>query len=348
MIPSTTITAPALRPTLRRDIAGKGSQRFLDRRLDRIGHRNGIGDQDRLCEGIMLGLGKKIPGDPFGISAGIGDHDQFGGAGNRIDSRLAERNSLGRCHEGVARTDDDVRTRNCLRATSEGSNRLGSANPADQVAFRLASSGKDQRIDGSIGSRRRCEGHVSHTGNSCRNYTHQDGGRVAGTTARRIDPCGLDRAPTPSQANSGFVLPFPVPGKLPLVIGPDAPCRGRQGGALFRSRSSGAGLDLVRRERNSADMPRVETIKAERVPGKCVVTAIPHALEYFAGDRIDRSSVLCLQFHEAPKGGAKSGLRRVKPQCQRATRPADAAVVRPPSTAAKHPSARRRCTRDRR
>ncbi len=57
--------------------------------------------EDRLCGRVVLGLGEKVRGDPFGIVFGIRDHQNFGGPRDGIDAHCAEHLSLGSSDEGL-------------------------------------------------------------------------------------------------------------------------------------------------------------------------------------------------------------------------------------------------------
>ena len=60
----------------------QGSQRSLHRITNRICKIRIIGNQDGLRRLVMLGLRQQIHGNPGGIIAGIGDHQNFRRASN--------------------------------------------------------------------------------------------------------------------------------------------------------------------------------------------------------------------------------------------------------------------------
>jgi hypothetical protein len=58
-------------------LRGLGTRQRGQLRFDRLDHVAGevriVGDEDRLCRGVMLGLGQQIGGDPGGIVVAVGD-----------------------------------------------------------------------------------------------------------------------------------------------------------------------------------------------------------------------------------------------------------------------------------
>ena len=126
-------------PKSRQDAAGDlaraaaSSSCAVDRRLDRVGERGIVGDQDRLRRGVVLGLRQQVGGDPVRIGVAVGDDQHLGRAGDHVDADLAEHLALGRRHIGVARPDDLGDRRDRRGAIGERRDRLRAADAIDLV-----------------------------------------------------------------------------------------------------------------------------------------------------------------------------------------------------------------------
>ncbi len=106
-------------------------QLTLDRLLDRFAEGGVVGDQDRLCRHIVLGLGEQVGGDPVRIVAAVGHHQHFRRPGDHVDADGAEHLALGRRDIGVAGPDDLGDRLYCLGAIGKGGNRLRAADAVD-------------------------------------------------------------------------------------------------------------------------------------------------------------------------------------------------------------------------
>jgi hypothetical protein len=95
-------------------------------------HENGHGQR------VVLRLREQIGGHPRGIGCRICSDDDLGGSGDHLDTHVAEHQSLGRGHVGVARAHDLVDAGNALRAVGQGSDGLRPANKKDPVDASLA------------------------------------------------------------------------------------------------------------------------------------------------------------------------------------------------------------------
>ena len=73
-----------------RAMACRGSvfELALDGAGDGGGELVAVGDQDRLGCFVVLGLGQKVGGDPFGVGVLVGDHQHLRGAGDHVDATL--------------------------------------------------------------------------------------------------------------------------------------------------------------------------------------------------------------------------------------------------------------------
>ncbi len=76
--------------------ARQGFELRLDRRFDIRRQFEIVGDQDRLCAGVMLGLRQQVCRDPIGIAGLVGENENFRRPGDHVDADLAEHQALGR------------------------------------------------------------------------------------------------------------------------------------------------------------------------------------------------------------------------------------------------------------
>ncbi len=140
----------------------------------------------------MLGLAEQIGGDPFGIIVGIGDDQNFAGAGNHVDPDHAVELALGLGDPGVTRPGDDIDLGDPLGAIGERGDRLRPADAPDFVDSGNMRGGEHQRIALAFGGRGddRQPPDPGHLGGD---RVHQQRGRIGGAPARHIEPRGIDR-----------------------------------------------------------------------------------------------------------------------------------------------------------
>jgi hypothetical protein len=105
----------------------------LHRLLDLIGERGVVGDQNRLRAGVVLGLRQQVGGDPIGVSRLVGEDEHLGRTGDHVDADLAEHQTLGGRHIGIAGSDNLGNRRNGLRAVGERGDRLRAADAIDLI-----------------------------------------------------------------------------------------------------------------------------------------------------------------------------------------------------------------------
>ena len=112
--------------------------------------RRGGHEPDAFVAGTVLGLRQHVGGDEFGIGRVVGQHQHFARTGQQINGHVAEQQSFGRDHVGVARTENLLHPANGFRAISHRRDRLRAADAINLRRARRAR-GKQQRgIDAAI------------------------------------------------------------------------------------------------------------------------------------------------------------------------------------------------------
>ena len=151
-----------------------------------VGERGVVGDQDRLRAGVVLGLRQQIGGDPVGVARLVGEDQHLGGAGDHVDADLAEHQTLGRRHIGVAGPDDLGDRRNGLGAVGERGHRLRAADAIDLVD--AGELGRRQHQRDELAVRRRHHHHQARAaGDLGRHRVHQHRRRIGRGAARHVE-----------------------------------------------------------------------------------------------------------------------------------------------------------------
>ena len=149
----------------------------------------------------MLGLAEQVGGDPVGVGAFVGHHENLRWSGDGIDTNRPENLALGLGDIGIAGADNLVDRRKVSSPESEGGDGLGAA---DRIKF------IHTRLEGGIGNRRgelaarRGRGHhdAVDTGNLGWNRVHQHRARIGGKPARHIDADAVQRRPLPAELDA--------------------------------------------------------------------------------------------------------------------------------------------------
>ena len=122
----------------------------------------------------MFSLRQQINGNPAGIILGIGDYQNFRGAGNRINANRAVDLPLGGGNIGIAGPDNLVDRCNGFGAIGQSGDSLRTANPPDFINTGNTGSRQHHRADKPV--RRRNDNHPPlDPGNGRRHGIHQNG-----------------------------------------------------------------------------------------------------------------------------------------------------------------------------
>ena len=130
------------------------------------------GDQDRLRPLVVFGLGEQVHGDPVGVGAAVADHRQLGGAGDHVDSHLAENEFLRHRDIDIAGTGDLVDRRHGCGAVGHGADGLGAADGVQAVHAGERGGGENHVVARAIRERNRGDD-LAHAGDAGRNREHQ-------------------------------------------------------------------------------------------------------------------------------------------------------------------------------
>jgi hypothetical protein len=106
-------------------------QLTLNRAGNMIGKLCIVRDQNGLGDWIMLSLGQQVGGNPVRIAVLVGNHQNFGRAGNHVDTNRAEHTALGGGNKGIARPDNLGNRLDRLSTKCQGCYRLRAANAVD-------------------------------------------------------------------------------------------------------------------------------------------------------------------------------------------------------------------------
>ena len=139
----------------------------------------------------MLELRGQVGGDEVWPGIGIGDHQNLGRPRDAVDADRAEHLALGQGHVDVARSRDHVDARDGRGAEGHRRHRLRSAHSIDGVDAGNVRRGEDRRRDGAVRAWRRGQHDLLHARHAGRDGGHQDGRRIRGAAARRIQPRDL-------------------------------------------------------------------------------------------------------------------------------------------------------------
>ena len=125
--------------------AGQLGNLYFQLGLHGLGKVGAVGDEDGACQLVVLGLTQKVGGDPCGVTAAVGQHQDLAGAGDHVDAHLAEDLPLGGGDVDVARADDLIDGRDGLGAVGQRSHGLCAAGLED---LRHACGGRGSEDDG--------------------------------------------------------------------------------------------------------------------------------------------------------------------------------------------------------
>ena len=195
---------------------GRVGSSCCDRCRDRVGECGIVGDQDGLRRLVVLGLRQQIDGDAARIVGGVGQHDDLGRAGDRVDADAAEHLPLGLGDIGVARPDDAIDRRDAGGAIGQRRNRLRAADPIDLRHAGAPRRGQHQRVQHAIRARH-AHGDARHAGDARRDRVHQHRGRIGRLAARHIQADRIQRRPAHAQGQAGCIRRLQVGGQLRAV-----------------------------------------------------------------------------------------------------------------------------------
>ena len=231
-------------------------------RLDhRVGEARVVGDQDRLGERIVLGLRQQVGRDPGGIVSGVGDDQDFGGAGDQVDPHLAEQLTLCLGHPGVAGPGDLVDRTDRPGPPGERRDRLRPADPPDLTdpGDRGGREHQGRDLAARRGHRHR---NPFHAGDPGGNGVHQHGARIGRRTARDVKPDGVERRPARPETHPRRVDVGQRLRHLADVKGRDALLRRFQGLDQGRRAVRPRGFDFIRRHPQGRNAFRLETVQS--------------------------------------------------------------------------------------
>ena len=186
----------------------RGARQGGEVAFDRLRHLRGefgvVGDEDRLRGEVVLGLRQEVGGDPCGVVAAIGHHQDLRRAGDHVDADPAEDPALGRRDIGVAGPDDLVDRRDRRGAVGQRRDRLRAADPVDFVDPAQARRRQHQRVEHPV--RRRHHHHQPlDPGDLGRDRVHQHRGRVGGGAARHVKPGARQRSPAHAEPHAAGI-----------------------------------------------------------------------------------------------------------------------------------------------
>ncbi len=167
-------------------LALQGRQQACNGRLDPIQVGFVPAHQQRLGVLVVLGLGEQVHGQPVGIGAAVGDHQDLRGPGNHVDAYLAEHRPLGGGHVDVARPHDLVDPRHALGAVGQRRHRLGAADGEDMIDAGQVGRRQHQLVEHAIGSRHHHDD-LAHTRHMGRDGVHQYRRGIGRLAAGHID-----------------------------------------------------------------------------------------------------------------------------------------------------------------
>ena len=144
----------------------------------------------------MFGLRKEIGGNETRVGKTVGEDENLTGSGHHIDAHGACHDFFGQGDIQVAGTDDDVHLRNCFGSICESRNSPGAADLVDLTHAHLTGRHEKMRVDATVTGRGSDHDDPLHTGDSCRDRTHQDRRDQrcgAPSAAGNVNPRGLHR-----------------------------------------------------------------------------------------------------------------------------------------------------------
>ena len=225
----------------------------------------------------MLGLREHVRRDPAHIGRRIGQDQHFAGTGDHVDAHCALNQTLGRGHINIARSGDDVRWRQTLRAVGQGRDAPGPAHAVDFVDIQQMGGSQNVRVNAAVLAGRRADGQTRHARHLGRNGVHQQAGnqgRVAALAAWHVQAHGV-HGQNPL-AQDAAVRPGQKPGFLQLGFVESADVGGGPADllpAFHGNRRRGAGDFLFAYAQGRGEIRAVET--AGKV-NKGFVALVPH------------------------------------------------------------------------
>ena len=178
----------------------------LQLRLHGLGQLRAVGDEDRACQFVVLGLTQQVCCHPCGVAAAVGQHQNFAGAGDHIDAHLAEHLALGGGNVDVAGAYDLIHRRDALGAVSQRRHGLCAAGLENFGHSGGGGSGQNDRVHLAVlpgGGGHDDLGHPRHLGGD---NVHKHGGRVRRRAAGHIDTGLFNGSIFLPQYNAGAVV----------------------------------------------------------------------------------------------------------------------------------------------
>jgi hypothetical protein len=139
----------------------------------------------------VLGLGEHVGGQPFGVCRSVGQDGDFTRARDHVDADLSDQQALGRGHEDVARSGDDVDLGDSLRAVGQGRNGPGGTAHKDVRKPQDGGGGQDVGVQGSVLARRADHADGPHSCDLGRDGVHEQAGyerRLPALPAGHVQP----------------------------------------------------------------------------------------------------------------------------------------------------------------
>ena len=289
---------------------GKQLKFAFDRALDRAGELLVVGDEDRLCAGVMFGLRQKIGGDPIRIAGPVGEDQNLGRSGDHVDTDLAENDALGRGDVGIARADDLGDRSDGRGAIGQRRDRLGAADAIDFVDAGQLCRCQYKRRQKATGCRHHHD-EARHAGDLRRHRVHQHGRRIGGRSARYVQPHRLDRRPARAEFDSKRIGKTIVLRHLPAMKCLDARACERQRIERPRLASRGGRGEFLRCHPQPGSIKR-ELIELLRVLAQRRIAARRDVGHDRADGRLDVGRYFALGVEKGTKFFGEIGGARVQ------------------------------------
>ena len=153
-----------------------------------------VRDQHRNRHRVVLELSRQVCSNEVRTGSCVRDDHHLGRARDAVHSHRSEHLALREVDVNVARTGDQVYPLDGLRPIRHGRDRLRSTHAVDGIDACDVRRREDGIRNRAIRTRRRGQDQVLHAGDASRDRCHQDGGRVGGSPAWRIESCPTHRA----------------------------------------------------------------------------------------------------------------------------------------------------------
>ena len=178
----------------------------LQLRLHGLGQLRAVGDEDRACQFVVLGLTQQVRRHPCRVAAAVGQHQNFAGACDHIDAHLAEYLALGGGNVDVAGANDLIHRRDALGAVGESRHSLCAAGLEDLGHACGGSGGKDDRVHPAVLSGGGGHDDFGHACHLCRDHVHEHGGGIGRRAAGHIDTGLFNGGIFLAQHDAGLVV----------------------------------------------------------------------------------------------------------------------------------------------